>query len=317
MENKKISVIVPIYNVENYLNRCIDSIINQTYKKLEIILVDDGSPDNCGKICDEYAKKDSRIKVIHKENGGVSSARNAGLNIATGDYIGFVDGDDWIELDMYEYLLGLSIKYKADISRCSFVYNDNIGNISKENIKIIKNEDALINCINGNFEEGVVWNKLYRRFIFQNIRFEPNIIFEDVLINYYVYKLNISMVISNICKYHYLRRQDSITGPIASKSIFDIAYVFEKIVDNEKYNKYIYKYCVKRLLRAYGIVLKDCIVYDMFEFESKNIRKKIRGYIKNILFDDIYTCRERFRNISMGYLWNIYKIQYKKRNIKM
>ncbi|OUQ56652.1 hypothetical protein B5E58_10530, partial [Tyzzerella sp. An114] len=98
MENKKISVIVPIYNVEKYLNRCVDSIINQTYKNLEIILVDDGSPDNCGKICDEYAKKDNRIKVVHKENGGVSSARNVGLNIATGDYIGFVDGDDWIDL---------------------------------------------------------------------------------------------------------------------------------------------------------------------------------------------------------------------------
>ena len=101
----KISVIVPVYNVENYLRRCVDSIINQTYKNLEIILVDDGSPDNCPVICDEYAQKDSRIKVIHKENGGLSSARNCGMDMATGEYIGFVDGDDWIESDMYKFLI--------------------------------------------------------------------------------------------------------------------------------------------------------------------------------------------------------------------
>ena len=97
----KVSIIVPVYKVEKYLRKCIDSIINQTLKDIEIILVDDGSPDNCGKICDEYAAKDTRIKVIHKENGGLSSARNAGMEVAEGEYIGFVDSDDWIESDMY------------------------------------------------------------------------------------------------------------------------------------------------------------------------------------------------------------------------
>ena len=97
----KISVIVPVYKVEPYLRKCLDSIINQTYRNLQIILVDDGSPDNCGAICDEYASKDSRIEVIHEENGGVSAARNAGLKLAAGDYIGWVDSDDWIEPDMY------------------------------------------------------------------------------------------------------------------------------------------------------------------------------------------------------------------------
>ena len=114
-----ISVIVPIYNVEKYLDRCVDSIINQTYKNLEIILVDDGSPDNCLAICDSWAEKDRRIKVIHKENGGVSSARNSALDIASGDYIGFVDSDDWIEPDMYEILIKNAKKYDADISRCA------------------------------------------------------------------------------------------------------------------------------------------------------------------------------------------------------
>ena len=98
----KISVIVPVYKVEPYLRKCLDSIVNQTYRNLQIILVDDGSPDNCGKICDEYAARDRRIEVIHQENGGISAARNAGLNLADGDYIGWVDSDDWIEPEMYE-----------------------------------------------------------------------------------------------------------------------------------------------------------------------------------------------------------------------
>ncbi|HEY8803664.1 MAG TPA: glycosyltransferase, partial [Clostridium sp.] len=104
MQNPLISIIVPIYKVEVYIRNCVDSILNQTYKNLEIILVDDGSPDNCGNICEEYSSKDKRIKVIHKKNGGLSSARNAGLDIASGEYIGFIDSDDWIEGDMYESL---------------------------------------------------------------------------------------------------------------------------------------------------------------------------------------------------------------------
>jgi len=119
-----ISVIVPVYKVEKYLCKCIDSIINQTYENLEIILVDDGSPDDCPRICDEYAKKDKRIKVIHKENGGVSSARNRGIEVATGDYIAFVDSDDWIESDMYECLYNKMVSEKAECAKGLYCIND-------------------------------------------------------------------------------------------------------------------------------------------------------------------------------------------------
>ena len=118
MENPLISVIVPIYNVEEYLNRCVESIVNQTYQKLEIILVDDGSPDNCPRMCDDWAKKDSRIKVIHKENGGLSDARNAGMKITTGEYISFIDSDDYIETCMIEILYEAIKKYDCDIASC-------------------------------------------------------------------------------------------------------------------------------------------------------------------------------------------------------
>lgn len=120
MEDKLISIIIPVYNVQNYLRECIDSVIAQTYKNLEIILVDDGSPDKSGEICDEYSKKDARIKVIHKENGGLSDARNVALDIAKGEYIGFIDSDDYVEKDMFETLHTLAVEHNAEISSISF-----------------------------------------------------------------------------------------------------------------------------------------------------------------------------------------------------
>ena len=123
--DEKVSIIVPVYNVEKYLDKCIESIVNQTYRNIEIILVDDGSPDKCPEICNEWAKKDDRIKVIHKENGGLSSARNAALEIAQGDYITFVDSDDWIENDMIQSMLTCAAKNDADIVCCGF-YFDNV-----------------------------------------------------------------------------------------------------------------------------------------------------------------------------------------------
>ena len=123
----KVSIIVPVYKVEKYLRKCIDSIINQTLKDIEIILVDDGSPDNCGKICDEYAAKDTRIKVIHKENGGLSSARNAGMEVAEGEYIGFVDSDDWIETDYVGELLFCLIQSESDMAICSIRHENKDG----------------------------------------------------------------------------------------------------------------------------------------------------------------------------------------------
>lgn len=180
-----ISVIVPIYNVEAYLEKCINSIICQSYRNLEIILVNDGSTDNSQKICEEYKKKDSRIKVIHKENGGLSDARNCGLEIATGEYIAFLDSDDWIDEELYSTLYNLIKKYNADISICSF--------------KNVFSEDEKLNRINNEYvydniealnrlytKEGtqmvVAWNKLYKRKILSNMKFPKGKIHEDAFL---------------------------------------------------------------------------------------------------------------------------------------
>lgn len=178
-----VSVIVPVYKVEPYLRRCIDSIIGQTYRNLEIILIDDGSPDNCGAICDEYVLRDSRIKVIHKENGGLSSARNAGLDIATGKYIGFVDSDDYIASQMYERLVITIIANDADIVFCS--YFDEIapgetksGYVVDTSLSTSEYQDQMRFCMTGT----EVWSRLFRSNLFDGIRFPHGKRYEDFII---------------------------------------------------------------------------------------------------------------------------------------
>jgi glycosyltransferase involved in cell wall biosynthesis len=182
MEKDLISVIIPIYNVGDYLKKCVNSIINQTYKNLEIILVDDGSTDKSGILCDEFAKKDSRIKVIHKQNGGLSDARNCGIEASSGKFIAFIDSDDFIAPDFYEYLLSLQKENNADIAECNFirVYEEKQDEfefpIKKENI-ILKTDGvgALFLFMSDDDEIStnsvVVWNKLYNKKLFEDIRF--------------------------------------------------------------------------------------------------------------------------------------------------
>lgn len=134
-----ISVIIPVYKVEKYIVKCVESILAQTYRNLEIILVDDGSPDNCPGICDEFAALDTRVRVIHKDNSGVSDARNIGLNVAKGEYIGFIDSDDWIAPNMYETLLASIIKYDADIAVCDYQICNYMNNYSREGGRCLMN----------------------------------------------------------------------------------------------------------------------------------------------------------------------------------
>lgn len=184
----KISVIVPIYNVEQYLPKCIDSILNQTYKNLEIILVDDGSTDASAKLCDEYAQKDSRVVVLHKENGGASSSRNAGLDVASGEYIAFVDSDDWLDSNMYADMMDISLKYDADIVECGYKYIKNEGTliVDKENtgeIREYDNIDALNKLYFGDQIWGgisiVLWNKIYKRTVLSGLKFINATVSED------------------------------------------------------------------------------------------------------------------------------------------
>lgn len=211
-----ISVIVPIYNVEKYLGKCVDSVINQTYENLEIILVDDGSLDNCPQICDEYANLDSRIKVIHKKNGGLSDARNAGMNIATGDYISFIDSDDYISDDFIETLYTTMITENSDIAECDIVrFEDGTTPvIEKEDgeINSFSTEKGLSLLIAGNKFHQHVWNKLYKVEFALKIPFEKGKLNEDEFWTYQIFGQVEKVTKINKSMYFYIQRSSSIMG---------------------------------------------------------------------------------------------------------
>ena len=247
-EKALISIIIPVYKVEKYLEKCIQSLINQTYENLQIILVDDGSPDNCGKICDEYAKKDHRIEVIHKSNGGLSDARNKGLEIAKGEYIGFIDSDDYIESDMYEVLYNLLKQYNADVSICNF-YTVSQGKIAIKNaengIKEYNRIEILKEVLLDNNIQSYAWNKLYKKELFDEIKYPVGKKYEDIGTTFYLLEKCNKVVVTGKPEYYYINRQDSIVNNVTETTITDYIelimqrydYIEENIKELSSYNK--------------------------------------------------------------------------------
>lgn len=213
MKEPLISIIVPVYGVEKYLTQCVQSLINQTYKNLEIILVDDGSPDNSGALCDELAKTDTRIKVIHRPNGGLSAARNDGLAIASGEMLGFVDSDDYIDNDMYQYLYSLLSKYDADISVCAFrKFSEESGVLQKENAEEItsySNKQAMKLLLEDELIGSHPCNKLFKRSIFGDLKFPEGRVYEDIALMHRVFAQADKVVCSTKMEYNYLIRGNS------------------------------------------------------------------------------------------------------------
>ncbi len=230
----KLSIIVPIYNVEPYLHRCVDSILSQTFTDLELILVDDGSPDNCPSICDEYARNDSRVKVIHKKNGGLSDARNAGLDIARGEYIGFVDSDDFIHPRMYEVMLRFVESLSADMVGCEFC---RFFEGEKTNFQEISVDDIDFACIDklpllaSFYPENVyrisstVCNKLYKSTVFESIRFPVGSYYEDSYI--FLNTLDVCERVVTLSEplYYYLQREGSIMHSEYTPKWFQGTYI--------------------------------------------------------------------------------------------
>ena len=213
---EKITVIVPVYNVEKYLDRCVESIINQTYQNLEIILVDDGSLDNCPVICDKLAERDCRVKVIHKQNGGLSDARNAGMEIATGELIGFVDSDDWIEPEMYQLLRDYMIEHDCDISACGVQMDWEDGTPSRrltaDGCCVLNTVEAMRASIEETWLKQPVWYKLYKSRIVKDILFPDGKYHEDVFWSYQAIGRAEKIGIFDCPCYHYLQRSGSIMG---------------------------------------------------------------------------------------------------------
>lgn len=286
----KISVIIPVFNMQEHLTRCIDSVISQSYKNLEIILVDDGSTDNSASICDSYKSLDKRIKVIHKANGGLSSARNEGLEVATGELIAFVDSDDWLEFDMLEYLINILYKYNSDIAECDAfreVYDERINKSqpNKEHINLLSREQALLMIIKTS--KTGVWKRLYRSFLFQDIRFPDGMINEDFIVSYQVFAKSKKIAVSNQKKYYYYQGGQSITRSGLKYQDFDYLLVCEKILKltmtenkkiqrNMKHRRYRANFTLLAKLAYYGVQGE---IHDIKERTDELVCELRRNYL--------------------------------------
>ncbi|MBF0713644.1 glycosyltransferase [Gemella sp. GH3] len=236
MSNTKlVSIIVPVYNVEKYLEKCVNSIINQSYENIEIILVNDGSTDSSGTLCNDLARKDNRIKVYHKENGGLSDARNYGVARASGDYIGFVDSDDYIHEDMYKHLYEIITESDADVAECSFliVYNDKPRSYysSEDYCLTLTKEEYLKEYLSMERIYGAVCWKLIKSEVARKIEFPKDKFYEDAFYTYELIEVANKYAITNKELYYYIMRDGSITNMNFNKKHLDNIKIAEKFVD--------------------------------------------------------------------------------------
>lgn len=308
-----ISVIVPVYKVEPYLPKCLDSICNQTFRDMEIILVDDGSPDNCGKICDEYMEKDPRIRVIHKENGGLSSARNAGISIAQAELIGFVDSDDWIEPDMFEFLYTNLIQEDADISVCG-IYEHKGNNISlmcDDSLhESATGQDAVENYLKLTFTGNASVNKLYRRSLFSDILFPQGRTWEDSFIMVRLIDAARKVVYHTQPKYHYLRRDDSLSAKNYRPELRDCveSHMFIHQYISEKYPTLAH-YSEQSCLWAHFFLL-DAMMLHSGAVDREDKKKTIAYLRKNmnkILCNSTYTKARKLALLTLMIHPSLYK----------
>lgn len=233
MNEPLVSVIVPIYNVEPYLDRCIRSIVDQTYRNLEIILVDDGSPDGSPEICDLWAKSDSRIRVIHKENGGLSSARNAGLDLCDGVYIGFVDSDDWVEPEMYETLLRACLDNDSMLAVCGrYVVTGDEKIVDKCSIEsvVLEPTEFVSRMLIGDRCDASACDKLFHRSLWSDCRFPHGKIYEDIAVMYKPALRANCVAIVGKPLYNYYRHNNSITKSAFTRKLFEYPHNTQKLL---------------------------------------------------------------------------------------
>ena len=305
----KISIIVPVYNVENYVSDCITSLLKQTYENTEIILVDDGSLDNSGKICDEYAKKDARIKVIHQKNAGVSAARNRGIEAATGDYIGFVDSDDYVSEEMYEYLLSVCLNNNVDIAQCDRVYTEKlyterekIENTS-EKVYIINRQKALHELLCSQSVRSSLWSKLYKKKLFDGVRLDPRLVAgEDGIANYQLISKTDKIAVSEKTCYYYYRRSGSCTTGSINEKIYKSIEIYRDYAESEKNKKLKKSWKFNIALKAINY-LRRAIVQNKFEHFNE-LRMCVTAAKSTLLHPYKYRVKkDKFIQFHILFIW--------------
>lgn len=319
MERDLVSVIIPVYNVEDYLDNCINSVINQSYKNLEIILVDDGSTDSCSKKCDNWRKKDKRIKVIHKENGGLSSARNVGIDLSTGSYITFIDSDDDIEYDYIEYLYSLIKKYNAKMSICSYsviknkVTNWGI-NLEEKNLSTVECLDNLL-CEKGFSVSACA--KMYEKTLFDDIIFPDGKVCEDNGTTYKLIMKCANIAYGNKSKYNYYIHDNSITTSSFNEKKLDLIELVDAMCEEimKVYPELINSVEKKKCSARFSILRQ--ILESKNSNEYNHIQKDVIKYLKknkkNIFYNPKSSKRDKIAIILLlinknlfNYCWKIY-----------
>ena len=313
-----ISVIVPIYKVENYLRKCVDSIISQTYRNLEIILVDDGSPDNCGLICDEYASLDSRIRVIHQNNCGQSFARNRGLEQCTGEYISFVDGDDYLSPKLYQNLMS-SVPFHLLLFGCTLV--DEYGtplsvrhpNTNQRSCHIATDSDIFTDIIQNSLL-GYMCNKIYHRSTIQNLQLQPLPFREDLLFNIAAIQKLDRINISTECGYFYVQRSSSTLHTSFFGAVPDTENIFNRLLvihpllssnTNRKLSNHVLKlalidFIAKYILSNDSLNSPEALTELSHVFSYAFIRKTLRPYYSDTKIELLLTICYKF-NLPLVY----------------
>lgn len=316
MSTNLISVIVPAYNIVDYLPRCLDSILNQTYSNLEVIVISDGSTDGTNEVIKKYAEKDDRIVPIYKENSGVSDTRNKGLDIAEGDYIGFVDGDDYIEPNMYETLLNNLLENDADISHCGYqmVFPSRVDYYYNTGKKVIQNnQKGIRDLLVGDYVEPGLCNKLYRKEVLAGLKMPNDIrINEDVLFNFYAFGNSKSSFYEDKPFYHYiLRRGSAATAKVNDNKLFDPIKVRREIFE---YSCKYYNNDIQSL--AYTSYLGSIIsLYRTIKVnkisDKNNIAKEYMKEIKTVKQKFVLSNRTKIEKFMFFYLAPLHMFIYK------
>lgn len=323
--NPLISVIVPVYNVEKYLDRCIESIVNQTYKNLEIILIDDGSPDNCPYICDEWKKRDKRIVVYHKRNGGLSDARNYGMARSKGKYIAFVDSDDYLDKDMYMTMLNAIIANKCSLACCGRFYVNNQKMFQSKNImqhKVFSNKEAIHELLNNGCIEEAVWDKLYLKELWDGLKYPLGEINEDLVIMPEILRRSKNVVHVGESYYFYCYNGESITKSGYSEKkrvIFNHLnnledYIERYFPEEKKYvNVLEAKYAMNTMFSI--IFLKDGI--EKYRDDYKKYKQYLKKGYKQFCKSENISVKQKIEGLCLilgvyKYIW-IIKRKFDKR----
>ncbi len=301
--NPLISIIIPVYNVEKYLDKCVESVVNQTYKNLEILLVDDGSPDNCPQMCDAWAEKDGRVKVMHVENNGVAEARNKALEAAEGDYIGFVDSDDWIEPNMYEYLLKIIEDYDCDISVCSYQIND--GSLGDDKIVKLPAVKAINQIALGDYKYGVLWNKLFKKAVVEGVKMPELRYSEDMVFNYFAFKNAETVCESSLALYHYFQNDESTVHRAFDETKF-AAVNARKIIIDDVSDGEGKPYAVKGFILSCYVFINDSVKSNTCLESREKARQYILEYKGYVLKSSFFSFKEKIKIVILWLFPKLY-----------